>query len=569
MNAQLTAIDWLIMAVYFVFVLGVGVALKRYMKTSTDFFLSGRSIPAWITGLAFLSANLGAQEVIGMAASGAKYGISTSHFYWVGAVPAMVFLGVFMMPFYYGSRARSVPEYLKLRFDEKTRGFNAILFAMMTVISSGISMYAMGLLLNLLLGWDFTASVWISAAIVLVYIFLGGLTSAIYNEVLQFFLIVFGFAPLVFLGLKDIGGWDGLQAGLAQVATAQGFAPGSWSHSWAHMGDATANPMGVEWFGLSMGLGFVLAFGYWCTDFLVVQRAMAANSMSAARRTPLIAAVPKMFFPFLVILPGMIAIALTYTQGTTGFSLPHKADGSFNYDLAMPTMLFHYFPTGLLGLGLTALLASFMSGMAGNVTAFNTVWTYDIYQSYIRRGASDQHYLWVGRVTTVVGIGLSVATAYATTHFNNIMDMLQLVFAFVNAPLFGTFLLGMFWKRATGHGAFIGLVGGTTAAAIHHGLSLAKGSSVGLKGGWINLTHLYTSEMAQNFWTAIYAFTTCVVLTVVVSLLTRPRAERELVGLVYSLTERPKETDPRWYMRPATVGVIVLALSLALNFLFW
>ncbi len=569
MRAQLTAIDLTIMGVYFVFVLGVGFALKRYMKTSTDFFLSGRSIPAWIAGLAFLSANLGAQEVIGMAASGAKYGIATSHFYWIGAVPAMVFLGVFMMPFYYGSRARSVPEYLKLRFDEKTRGFNAISFAVMTVMSSGISMYAMGLLLNLLLGWDFTASVWISAAIVLAYIFLGGLTSAIYNEVLQFFLIVFGFAPLVFLGLQDIGGWGGLQAGLAQVATAQGFAAGSWSSAWAHMGDASANPMGVEWFGVAMGLGFVLSFGYWCTDFLVVQRAMAANSMSAARRTPLIAAVPKMLFPFLVILPGMIAIALTHVQGATGFSLPQKPDGTFNYDLTMPAMVLHYFPSGLLGLGLTALMASFMSGMAGNVTAFNTVWTYDIYQSYIHRGGSDRHYLWVGRAATLAGVGLSVATAYAATRFNNIMDMLQLVFAFVNAPLFGTFLLGMFWKRATGHGAFAGLVGGTLAAAVHHGLTLSKGGIAGLKGGWLAVAHLYSSEMAQNFWTAIWAFSSCMVLTVVVSLLTRPRGAGELRGLVYSLTERQRESDPRWYMHPAAVGGVVLALALLLNIVFW
>src|SRR5216684_182326 len=318
---NLTIIDWTIMLVYFVFVLGIGFALKRYMKTSTDFFLSGRSMPAWITGLAFIAANLGAQEVIGMAASGAKYGFLTSHFYWIGAIPAMAFVGVFMMPFYYGSRARSVPEYLKLRFDEKTRGLNAISFAVMTVFSSGISLYAMGLLLETLLGWDFSVSILLAAAIVLVYVFLGGLTSAIYNEVLQFFLIVFGFAPLVFLGLKDAGGWTGLQARLATVATANGFASGAWSESWKFMGSPSSNPMGVEWFGLAMGLGFVLSFGYWCTDFLVVQRAMAAKSMSAARRTPLIAAVPKMFFPFLVIVPGMIAIALTYKSGASGFTL--------------------------------------------------------------------------------------------------------------------------------------------------------------------------------------------------------------------------------------------------------
>ncbi len=566
---KLTYLDWIIMVIYFVFVLGIGFALKRHMKTSTDFFLSGRSIPAWITGLAFISANLGAQEVIGMGASGAKYGIATSHFYWIGAIPAMAFVGVFMMPFYYGSRARSVPEYLKLRFDEKTRGFNAITFAVMTVLSSGISLYAMGLLLETLLGWDFSFSILVAALIVLIYVFLGGLTSAIYNEVLQFFLIVFGFAPLVFLGLKDAGGWAGLQSRLATVATSNGFGAGAWTHSWQYMGSPSSNPMGVEWFGLAMGLGFVLSFGYWCTDFLVVQRAMAAKSMSAARRTPLIAAVPKMFFPFLVILPGMIAIALTYKTGGSGFMLPIKADGTFEYNMAIPLMLGHYFPTGMLGLGLTALMASFMSGMAGNVTAFNTVWTYDIYQSYIRRGASDQHYLWMGRMSTIFGIVISVGAAYVATRFNNIMDMLQLVFAFVNAPLLATFLLGMFWKRTTGHGAFIGLLSGTTAAAIHQGLTLPFGALAGVKGGWFGVVHTYPSELAQAFWTAIFAWSACFVITILISVATRPRDDKELVGLVYSLTERPKEDQLPWYQRPAVLAVIVLLAAIALNIIFW
>ncbi|HEX6926590.1 MAG TPA: sodium:solute symporter family protein [Longimicrobiaceae bacterium] len=565
----LAPIDYAILIIYFAFVLGIGFALRHYMRSSTDFFLSGRSIPAWVAGLAFLSANLGAQEVIGMAASGAKYGIATSHFYWVGAIPAMVFVGVFMMPFYYGSRARSVPEYLKLRFDEKTRGFNAISFAAMTVFSSGISMYAMGLLLGVLLGWDFNVSVLVSAVIVLLYIFLGGLTSAIYNEVLQFFLIVTGFIPLVYLGLRDVGGWDGLTQRLEVTASQAGFAPGAWTHSWAFMGDAATNPMGVEWFGLAMGLGFVLSFGYWTTDFLVVQRAMAADSMSAARRTPIIAAFPKMIFPVLVILPGMIAIALTTQAGASGFALPMGEDGTYNYDLAIPLMLVHYFPSGLLGLGLTALMASFMSGMAGNVTAFNTVWTYDIYQAYIHKHGSDSHYLWMGRFATVFGIGLSVLTAYATTAFNNIMDMLQLVFAFVNAPLFATFLLGMFWRRTTGHGAFTGLVAGTLAAAIHHGLSLPVGSATGIKGGYLAVLGTYPSEMAQNFWTAIYAWTTCFVVTIVVSLLTRPRPAEELRGLVYSLTERPREEGVPWHRRPATLGVVVLAFTLVLNLVFF
>ena len=567
---QLGTVDYIILLVYFAFVLGIGWALKRYMKTSTDFFLSGRSIPAWIAGLAFLSANLGAQEVIGMAASGAKYGIATSHFYWVGAIPAMVFVGIFMMPFYYGSRARSVPEYLKLRFDEKTRGLNAISFATMTVFSSGISMYALAKLFGLLLGWSFSFSIWISAIIVLMYIVLGGLTSAIYNEVLQFFLIVLGFIPLVFLGLRDVGGWHGLTQRLSQVAVQRGFAPGAWTDSWSHLGSTSANPMGVEWFGMVAGLGFVLSFGYWCTDFLVVQRAMAANSMSAARRTPLIAALPKMMFPFLVILPGMIAMALTFSDGR--LKLPLKADGAMDFDMAIPVMLGTYFPSGLLGLGLTALMASFMSGMAGNVTAFNTVWTYDLYQGYIKKDASDSHYLWMGRAATVVGILLSIGTAYLTTRFNNIMDFLQLVFAFVNAPLFATFLLGMFWRRTTGHAAFTGLLLGTLAAAFHHGLTLPVNAVAGIKGGWMtaDVLHRYPSEMAQNFWTAIFAWSVCFVTTIVISVLTRrSKTDRELVGLVYSLTPKPAEDDVAWYRRPMGFGLIVLGLVTILNIIFW
>jgi len=565
---HLGAIDYSLLIVYFAFVLGIGWGLRRFVKSSEDFFLSGRSIPAWIAGLAFLSANLGAQEVIGMGASGAKYGIMTSHFYWVGAIPAMVFVGIFMMPFYYGSRARSVPEYLKLRFDEKTRGFNAMTFAVMTVFSSGISMYALAKLLELVLGWNFHTSVLLSAVIVLSYIFLGGLTSAIYNEVLQFFLIVLGFLPLVLLGLKDVGGWSGLTAKLQTVATNAGYAPGAWSDSWRHLDSAGANPMGVEWFGMVMGLGFVLSFGYWCTDFLVVQRAMAADSMAAARRTPLLAAFPKMLFPALVILPGMIAIALHVTGGGL---LPIGSDGTPNYNLAVPVMLGHYLPSGLLGLGLTALMASFMSGMAGNVTAFNTVWTYDIYQSYIRPGQSDAHYLRMGHAATVFGILLSVVAAYATTRFNNIMDMLQLVFAFVNAPLFATFLLGMFWRRTTGHAAFFGLLTGTAAAAIHHGLVLPHGATPGLKGGFLGtVLHTYPSEMAQNFWTAIFAWTACFVMTIAISLVTaRNKSDEDLKGLVYSLTPRLVDHDLPWHKRPATLGVIVLALTVVLNIIFW
>jgi len=595
-------VDYAVMLLYFVFVLGIGAALRRYVRTSEDFFLSGRSIPAWVTGLAFISANLGAQEVIGMGASGAKYGIATSHFYWIGAIPAMVFIGLFMMPFYYGSRARSVPEYLKLRFDEKTRALNAVSFAIMTVFSSGISLYAMGKLLHLLLGWSFDLSIFVAAGVVLAYIFLGGLTSAIYNEVLQFFLIVLGFAPLVFLGLRAVGGWSGLVARLADHATANGFAPGAYTRSWAFMGHASTNPVGVEWFGLVMGLGFVLSFGYWCTDFLVVQRAMAANSMTAARRTPLIAAFPKMLFPFLVILPGMLALVVSPTSGVraaapavsstsptsitsgapsagivppkldprTGAPLRDAAGGVvLDYDLATPMMLLHFFPAGLLGLGLTALLASFMSGMAGNVTAFNTVWTYDLYQSYVRPGAPDTHYLAMGRFATVAGVAISIAAAYVAASFNNIMDFLQLVFAFVNAPLFATFALGMFWKRTTGHAAFTGLVAGTLAAALHHGLSLPAGASVGVKGGYLGVVTTFPSELAQTFWTAIVAWTTCFVVTILVSLVTRPRAPEELRGLVYGLTPKLVDTAVAWFQRPVTLAVVVLVVTVILNAVFF
>ncbi|MSV29657.1 MAG: Na+/galactose cotransporter [Bryobacterales bacterium] len=547
----LAFVDYLILALYFAFVLGIGWRLRTKISTSGDFLTSGRSVSVWITSLAFLAANLGAQELIGMSASGAKYGIMTAHFYWLGAVPAMLFVGVFMMPFYYGSRARSVPEYLKLRFDEKTRGLNAITFAAMTVFSSGISMYALGLLLQLVLGWSFTASVLLSAAIVLIYTLLGGLTSAIYNEVLQFFLIVAGFTPLAVMAVLKAGGWNGMSARLPQVMT----------HAWRYLPEASQNPMGVEWFGLVAGLGFVLSFGYWCTDFLVVQRAMAADSMSAARRTPLIAAFPKMVFPFIVIVPGIAAMSLA--SMSSGYVLPVKGSG-YDYDQVLTTLMAQFYPSGLLGLGLTALMASFMSGMAGNVTAFNTVWTYDIYQSYIRPGAPDKHYLTVGRVTTVVGTALSIATAYLAQHYNNIMDLLQLVFGFVNAPLFATFLLGMFWKRATGHGAFTGLAAGISAAALTHGLTEAE-----QKGAWISNTHHFPSTMAQNFWIAIFAWSTCFTVTFLVSLATKPKAEEELRGLVLGLTEMPSDGDLPWYKRPVPLALVVLAVLTVLNIWFW
>ena len=549
----LQAIDYVSLIIYFAFVLGIGWLAKRKITTSEDFLTSGHSVPVWITSLAFIAANLGAQEMIGMCASGAKYGIMTAHFYWLGAVPAMIFVGLFMMPFYYGSRARSVPEYLKLRFDEKTRGLNAITFAIMTIFSSGISMYALGLLFELVLHWSFTNSVLLSAAIVLIYTLLGGLTSAIYNEVVQFFLIVLGFAPLSFYAVRKAGGWQGMSAHLPPVML----------HSWRYVGHASQNPMGVEVFSLVAGLGFVLSFGYWCTNFLVVQRAMAAENMAGARQTPLFAAFPKIFMPFVVIVPGIAAVALMSTS--SGYTLPLKpAGGGYDYDQVLTTLMAKFYPSGMLGIGLTALMASFMSGMAGNVTAFNTVFTYDIYQGYIRRSAPDSHYLWVGRVTTVAGVVLSIATAYLATQFNNIMDFLQLIFAFVNAPLFATFLLGMFWKRATGHGAFTGLLVGTAAAAATHGLTIAEG-----KGGWISPLYQLASTMAQNYWIAIVSWTACLIVTIAVSLATKPKPITELHNLVYGVTDIPREEGVAWYKRPVPLALVVIGLLLIMNIWFW
>ncbi|MET0299607.1 MAG: sodium:solute symporter family protein, partial [Flavitalea sp.] len=440
---KLEIADYLIIIVYFLFVIGVGFIIKKKIRSSNDFLSSSRNIPLWITSLAFISANLGAQEVLGMVASGAKYGIMTVHFYWIGAIFAMVFLGVFMMPFYYGSRARSVPEYLKLRFDEKTRGLNAISFAVMTVFSSGISLYALAKLLEVILHWDFDLSIWAAAGIVMVYTFLGGLTSAVYNEVLQFFLIVLGLSPLVIVALQDAGGWENIKSQLQPELT----------HAWKYMGKAEDNPMGLHFMSLIFGLGFVMSFGYWCTDFLVVQRAMIAKNMGDAQRTPIVAAFPKMLMPIIVVLPGIIAIALMQPAlQSKGYSIPLTDNGELDYTMTLPSLVAHYYPSGLLGVGITALIASFMSGMAGNVTAFNAVFTYDIYQPYFVKNKSDKHYLTVGKLITVFGILFSILTAYIAKSFNNINDFLQLVFGFVNGPLFATFLLGMFWKRTTGHG---------------------------------------------------------------------------------------------------------------------
>jgi SSS family solute:Na+ symporter len=552
MTLTLTPLDYSILVIYFLFVIGIGWFLRKSVSSSADFLTSGHALPLWITSLAFLAANMGALEMIGMCGSGAKYGMMTAHFYWIGAIPAMLFVGVFMMPFYYGSKARSVPEYLKLRFDEKTRGFNAITFAVMTVFSSGISMYALGKLLNLILGWNFFASVVASAVIVLVYTYLGGLSSAIYNEVLQFFLIVAGFSPLTILAIHKAGGWQGLVSRLDP----------KMMESWRHLAHPADNPMGVEAFGLFMGLGFVLSFGYWCTNYLVVQRAMAAKSMTDARNTPIVGAFPKMLIPFVVILPGVAAVALAKMGGGV-YSIPVGPHGGPDYDQVLFSLIRGFYSPGMLGVGLTALVASFMSGMAGNVSAFNTVWTYDIYQSYIRKDAPDSHYLWVGRMATVFGVAFSIGAAYVATQFNNMMDFLQLVFGFVNAPLFATFLLGMFWKRATAHAAFSGLVTGTAAAAATYGLTIAEG-----KGGFLGVVQSFPSSMAQNFWVAIMAFCTCFIVTVIVSFMTTPKPLAELEGLVYGV--KPVEIEQSvWWKRPSVLAIIAGIACIGLNFLFF
>jgi SSS family solute:Na+ symporter len=647
---HLAWVDYAILLAYTAFVIGIGWALRRYLKTSADYLTSGRSIPAWVTGLAFMAANLGALELVGMAANGAQYGIATAHFYWVGAIPAMIFLAVFMMPFYYGSKARSVPEYLNMRFDYRTRCVNSISFAVMTVMTSGISMDALARLLNLLLGWDYNFALLITSAVVLVYVLKGGLTSAIYTEVLQFFMIVLGFAPVVWLGLKDVGGWDVLKSKLAEVAqnpaalslNDKTFAPDAWSSAWKPiLAGADHNPMGVGAFPMIFGLGFVLSFGYWCTNFLVVQRAFAAKDMSAARRTPLIASVPKMLFPALVILPGMLAVALavmpdkSYRLPPVSISdsayapaladlkaaTPDTANAAFDkiqsdirskmkdpamkldqtkvaaiiktnsvhpipdaelkvelqdavtenyYSGVILSLIKRYCPPGLLGLALTALLASFMSGMAGNVTAFNTIWTYDLYQAYLAPNKTDRHYFIVGQATTVVGIVLSIFCAFFASHYSNAMNVVQLVFGFVNAPLFATFLLGMFWARATSTGAFLGLIGGTLTSALFHALTLATGDSPGIKGGYLGVVQHFPSEMAQNFWLASFAFGVCFILTVAISLATqRTKTDEELKGLVYSLTPKLKDDEHHFLLRPAVLGTILLIACVILNIIFW
>lgn len=560
-HLQLQFIDYLVLAVYFGFVIGVGYRLKKHMVTSADFLLAGKSIPTWACGIAFMAANLGAIEIMGMSAMASKYGMLTTHFYWMGAIPAMVFLSLFMMPIYYGSNVRSVPEYLKRRFNEHTRAFNAIAFAVMTILMSGINLFAMALVLNLLLGWNMDASIVLAAVIVMVYTCMGGLTSSIYNEVIQFFLIIAGILPLSFLGLMHFGGWERLSLE---------FSNQNMSHLWLQL-DSANNSMGVDWIGMLAGLAFVLSFGYWCTDFLVIQRAMAAKDLRASQRVPLIAALPKMFFPFITVLPGLLALAVFSTNQYAGMQIEHN--------MMLPLLMVRWYPSGVLGLGLTALMASFMSGMAANVTAFNTVWTYDIYQSYIKPGMSDKHYLWMGRMATVFGIILSIGAAYLVRGSQTIMDYMQMVFSFFNAPLFATFALGMFWARTTPWGAFVGLIVGTIAAVLHYFFSEAIKISPEFLPSylspfapyWASLKPylMHRTDMASNLWRATFGFCVCFVVTVLVSFFTKPKPKEELEGLIWSLRVKyEKDGSERWFSNPYLISVFLLLMLVLLNLFF-
>ena len=541
-----TLVDYLILAIYFVAVLGIGFAAKRYIKTSLDYFLSGRSLPAWITGLAFISANLGALEILGMAANGAQFGVYTVHYYWVGAVPAMVFLGIVMMPFYYGSKVRSVPEYLRLRFNRPTHFFNAMTFALATVLIAGVNLYALALVLKLMLGWPIIVGIVVAAAVVLVYITLGGLSSAIYNEVLQFFVILAALIPLTIIGLHDVGGWDGLKEAVMKVNDKDQL-----FNSWKGTGVGNVdNPLGASWVPIVFGLGFVLSFGYWTTNFAEVQRALSAKSLSAARRTPLIGAYPKIFIPAVTIIPGLVALA---TIPGLGGDDPDK-----QFNNAIPLLINEYLPNGMLGIALAGLLAAFMAGVAANVSAFNTVVTYDLWEPYVKSGESDAYYLRFGRIATVTGIVVGIGTALIASGYDNIMDYIQTLFSFFNAPLFATFIIGMYWKRMTPWAGFWGLVAGTAGAAATYYLN---------KGGVIDLG----SDQASAFWGACVAFGADAIVSVGVSLFTQPKPIEELQGLVHGMAneaEALSKEEQAWYRQPWLLAVGALGLTVLVSLFF-
>jgi len=541
------AADYTILAVYFVVVLGIGFAARRSVSTSLDFFLSGRSLPAWVTGLAFISANLGAIELLGMAANGAQYGLPTLHYYWVGAIPAMVFLGLVMMPFYYGTKVRSVPEYLRLRFNKPTHLFNALTFAFASVLIAGVNLFALALIMQTLLGWSLAVSIVVAAFIVLAYTTLGGLTAAVYNEVLQFFVIVAFLVPLTVVALVKVGGWNGLTDKI-EASKLGDQALNAWQ------GTAVGHSTGAfgNWIAIVFGLGFVLSFGYWTTNFAEVQRALSAKSMNAARLTPIIGAWPKLLIPFVIIIPGMIASLLVRGIGGTG---------DLQYNNAIPQLMDQLLPNGVLGIAMTGLLAAFMAGMAANVSSFNTVVTYDIIEPYIARGRPDEFYLRMGRIVTCAGVLVAIGTAFIASGYHNIMDYIQLLFSFFNAPLFATFIIALFWKRATPWAGVSGLAAGTFGAAAAH---------YAHKWGWIDLG----TDQAAAFWGAAVAFISDAVVTVLVSLVTQPKPVSQLRGLVWSETPKRMRNPKRergeggWYRSPVVLGSAVLICTVVLNLAF-
>jgi SSS family solute:Na+ symporter len=551
-------VDYVLIAIYFVFVLGIGIAAKRSVSSSIDFFLSGRSLPAWVTGFAFISANLGAVEIMGMSANGAQFGIPTVHYFWIGAVPAMLFLGVVMMPFYYGSKVRSVPEFMRRRFGTGAHLVNALSFAVAQLLIAGINLYLLAKIVNTLLGWNLYISLVVAAAIVLSYIVLGGLSAAIYNEVLQFFIIVAALLPLTLVGLHKVGGYGGLKDKI--IAAGDGAAQ---LDSWPGTNlTAITDPL-LSVIGLVFGLGFVLSFGYWTTNFVEVQRAMASNSMSAAQRSPIIGTFPKMFVPFIVILPGMIAAVAANEVAEA------KASGStsFDYNNSLLFLIRDLLPNGMLGLAIAGLLASFMAGMAANVSAFNTVFSYDLWETYVVKERSDEYYLRVGRLATVAATVIAIGTALFARNYQNIMIYLQTLFGFFNAPLFATFILGMFWKKMTPTAGWAGLVGGTLAAVVvgvlsEDALGPMSTGAIGLAG------------QGASFTAAGVAFVFDILVSVLVSLATRPKPETELRGLVYSLTPKADFHDPdegrmSWWQRPHPLAAVSLVMVVILNILFW
>ncbi|MEV4638814.1 sodium:solute symporter family protein [Actinoplanes sp. NPDC049548] len=548
LRLDLDVFDYLILVIYFATVLGIGFAARRAISTSADFFLSGRSMPAWVTGLAFVSANLGALEIIGMAANGAQYGLMTLHYYWIGAVPAMVFLGIVMMPFYYGSKVRSVPEFLRLRFNRPTHLLNAVIFAVAQVLIAGVNLYALALILDALLGWPLWASIVIGAAIVLTYITIGGLSSAIYNEVLQFFVIIAGLLPITIVGLVKVGGIDGLFDAVRSSELGDAAL-----HAW--QGTAgSENPLGANWIGIVFGLGFVLSFGYWTTNFAEVQRALSAKDMSAARRTPIIGAYPKLIIPIITVIPGLIAIVTVKGLGAK--------TGDLQYNNAIPLLMRDLLPNGVLGVAVTGLVASFMAGMAANVSGFNTVFTYDLWQSYVRRHRSDDYYLRVGRIATIAGIIISIGTAFIAAGYDNIMNYIQALFSLINAPLFATFIVGMFWKRMSAWAGFWSLLLGTLASLTLYLLYLGD-------------VVKFNSDLEESFWGAGLAFVTALVVAVAVTLFTRPKPESDLRGLVYGLAgtstsgEVVLAADKVWWRNPALLGGVAVVLAFLLYIPVW